>query len=335
MTKSAQFPFSSWLPAAMAAPTPVSALVHSSTLVTAGVFLLVRFYPFLSELKFFERFLLFFARVTMVMAAICAVFECDLKKIIALSTLRQLGVIITSLAIGVPILALFHLITHALFKALLFVCAGRLIFLHSHNQDLRLVGNLYNQLPLIVVCFGIGRVSLCGLPFLSGFYSKDLILEIMLRGPTSLVIIILALLATGGTALYRMRLIIVGVSGPIISGRFHNVTNKDKNINIPIFNLALGAIFGGCLFNWVFTPLSVECFLPATLKLRPFYFTLGGLVLGGLISNFKLVNVLGLALRKLVLEFFSFIWFLRPLSSQIVLKFFKPSYYYLIVVDHG
>jgi len=125
------------LPAAIAAPTPVSALVHSSTLVTAGVFLLIRFYPFLHSLILFNKFILVIAVVTIFMAGLRATTECDAKKIIALSTLRQLGIIITSLGFNLPHLAFFHILTHALFKALLFICAGSFIEHHLHTQDLR------------------------------------------------------------------------------------------------------------------------------------------------------------------------------------------------------
>jgi NADH-ubiquinone oxidoreductase chain 5 len=121
----------------MAAPTPVSALVHSSTLVTAGVFILIRFYPFLSCLNIFHTYLLLAAVSTILIAGISATSECDIKKIIALSTLRQLGIIITSLGLGLPELAFFHIIIHALFKALLFICAGSFINMHNHAQDLR------------------------------------------------------------------------------------------------------------------------------------------------------------------------------------------------------
>jgi NADH-ubiquinone oxidoreductase chain 5 len=121
----------------MAAPTPVSALVHSSTLVTAGVFLLIRFYPFLRSITIFNKFILFVAVSTIIMAGIRATTECDIKKIIALSTLRQLGIIITRIGLGFPQIAFIHIVIHALFKALLFICAGNLISLHSHAQDLR------------------------------------------------------------------------------------------------------------------------------------------------------------------------------------------------------
>ena len=126
----------------MAAPTPVSSLVHSSTLVTAGVYVLIRFYGTLSELSFFCPFILFRGILTCGIAGLVANYEYDLKKIIALSTLRQLGIIIMSLGIGRPSVAFFHLVTHALFKTLLFVCAGTVLHKNLHIQDIRLLGNV-------------------------------------------------------------------------------------------------------------------------------------------------------------------------------------------------
>lgn len=210
-TKSAQIPFSSWLPAAIAAPTPVSALVHSSTLVTAGVFLLFRFYPSLSLYSMFKPTLLIIATLTTLMAGIRANTECDIKKIIALSTLRQLGVIMVRLGLGMPLLALFHLITHALFKALLFLCAGTLIHLHHHSQDLRFIGNLSRQIPSITSALMVSNLALCGTPFLAGFYSKDAILEAALFYPYSFVVVTLFFFATGLTVSYTIRFLIVVV----------------------------------------------------------------------------------------------------------------------------
>ena len=178
MTKRAQVPFSSWLPAAIAAPTPVSALVHSSTLVTAGVYLLIRFRVLLESRAAFKALFLISA-VTMFISGLGANFEYDLKKIIALSTLRQLGVIIRVLSIGLRELAFFHLITHALFKALLFICAGSLIHAVKEYQDIRLIGNLVYFIPLTGRYIRVANLALCGTPFLAGFYSKDLILEII------------------------------------------------------------------------------------------------------------------------------------------------------------
>lgn len=141
-TKRAQIPFSAWLPAAMAAPTPVSALVHSSTLVTAGVFLLIRFFGRLSEFFYFCPILFYWGVITSLMASLTALFENDMKKIIALSTLSQLGVIIFCLGLNQPYLTFYHLVTHALFKALLFICAGTFIHCNYNVQDIRILGRM-------------------------------------------------------------------------------------------------------------------------------------------------------------------------------------------------
>lgn len=335
ITKSAQIPFSSWLPAAIAAPTPVSALVHSSTLVTAGVYLLVRFHRYVRSLEMFENILLLVSCLTIVIASFCAIVECDLKKIIALSTLRQLRVIIVSLSIGMPKLALFHLVSHALFKALLFICVGSFIFLHFHNQDLRIVGNLVYQLPFRRVCFVIGRFSLCGLPFLSGFYSKDLILEIMLSNIGSRLMLVIVMLATGGTAFYRVRLISIGVINNRLRSSYHILRNEDRNILFSISILSIGAIFGGRMILWVIGPFRVECFLPVNIKLLPLILVLLGGILRLLISVILRKDKRFIIGIPMVHEFFTRIWFLVPLTSQLSLYFFKPAYYYLRVVDHG
>jgi NADH-ubiquinone oxidoreductase chain 5 len=145
--------------------------------------LLYRFYPFLKTQPLFFLSLIIISSFTILIAGIAAINELDLKKIIALSTLSQLGVIISALALGLPNLALFHLMTHALFKALLFVCAGSLIHINSHNQDLRTAGIILPQIPSISSTFLISNIALCGLPFLAAFYSKDIILEIRVYSP--------------------------------------------------------------------------------------------------------------------------------------------------------
>ncbi|GLH05856.1 NADH-ubiquinone oxidoreductase chain 5 [Gryllus bimaculatus] len=155
VTKRAQIPFSSWLPAATAAPTPVSALVHSSTLVTAGVYLLIRF-GIIIEMYSMNDFILFIGCLTIFMSGLGANFEFDLKKIIALSTLSQLGLIIRR-TIGL---------------ALLFICAGVIILGINDLQDIRGMRGIVNQIPLTSICFIVSNLALCGIPFLSGFYSK-------------------------------------------------------------------------------------------------------------------------------------------------------------------
>lgn len=176
--------------------------------MTAGVFLLFRFYPCLSIYPLFSQLLLAFATLTCLIAGLRAVTECDMKKIIALSTLRQLGVIIVRLGLNSPLLAFFHLLTHALFKALLFLCAGTLIHLHHHSQDLRYIGRLSFQIPSIISAIIISNLALCGTPFLAGFYSKDAILEYAVFNPSNLIIIFLFFLATGITVSYTVRFLI-------------------------------------------------------------------------------------------------------------------------------
>jgi NADH-ubiquinone oxidoreductase chain 5 len=212
ITKSAQIPFSSWLPAAIAAPTPVSALVHSSTLVTAGVYLLIRFNVLFVD-TIMRKLLLLIGGLTIFIAGVAANFEFDLKKIIALSTLSQLGLIIRILAIGYPKLAFFHLLTHALFKALLFICAGAIIHNMKNSQDIRDIGGLSFFMPLTTACLNLANLALCGLPFLAGFYSKDLILEVVSLSSINFFSFFLYFFSTGLTVCYSFRLTFYSLSG--------------------------------------------------------------------------------------------------------------------------
>lgn len=142
LSKRAQFPFSAWLPRAIAAPTPVSALVHSSTLVTAGVYLLIRSYSGLAEVSWFQPVLLTVSLLTLVLAGLAALTSFDIKEVVAHSTLSQLRIMMVAIALGHPMLAFIHLLTHAMFKALLFIAVGRYIYYSNHNQDLRRMGGL-------------------------------------------------------------------------------------------------------------------------------------------------------------------------------------------------
>ena len=177
ITKRAQVPFSAWLPAAMAAPTPVSSLVHSSTLVTAGVYLLYRAYDGLLLGRDVFEGLGYIRLVTLTIAGGAALVEVDFKKVVALSTLRQLRIMIFSLSIGLPIVAFFHLVSHAMFKALLFLCVGVVIHENKSFQDVRSLGHGWSRYPVSMSCLVVAMFSLCGVPFISGFYSKDCIVE--------------------------------------------------------------------------------------------------------------------------------------------------------------
>lgn len=331
MTKSAQIPFSRWLPAAIAAPTPVSALVHSSTLVTAGVFLLIRFYPILHSTKWFNSTLLIVASLTILIAGLRAIYEYDLKKIIALSTLSQLGVIIAALGIGYVSLALFHLLTHALFKALLFLCAGNIIHTHLHAQDLRTVGNLTNQLPLTSSCILIANISLCGAPFLAGFYSKDAILELSLWAPLNFLILLIIFIATALTATYSTRFFLHIALSPNYHPSIININEEDRCSTFPIKALSLGAILAGSIIFWALSPLTISPQLPAPIKI----FTLSIILLIIFITFLIVIDIVKIRRKpSLNLTAHTFIWFLTPLSSQILIK---PSiilrHYFLKIID--
>jgi len=251
ITKRAQIPFSAWLPAAIAAPTPVSSLVHSSTLVTAGVYLLIRFHSIVGV----RIFLTFVSVLTLLISGWGANFEYDLKKIIALSTLRQLGMIIIVLSIGLSELAYFHLISHALFKSLLFLCAGYFIHSRVNCQDIRFIGGLYESFPVVNFYFVGCSLSLCGFPFLAGFYSKDLILEnYFFEGMNSL-IFILIIIGTIFTITYSVRLyyyLYVRTFKGIRLDFREDFKIASLYIVVPITVLFIFSVIVGSWFNWNF-----------------------------------------------------------------------------------
>lgn len=328
ITKRAQIPFSAWLPAAIAAPTPVSALVHSSTLVTAGVYLIIRFNYLLNV-----SFILFYiGALTMFISGLGANFEIDLKKIIALSTLRQLGVIILVLSLGYIELAFFHLLTHALFKSLLFLCAGGFIHSSVDCQDIRLLGVSFRDTPVSCLFFIFCSLSLCGFPFLSGFYSKDLILEVYINRGIGVVILLIIILGTFFTVRYSIRLgayVIVRAFG--IKETFH--FGERKVILSPIRGLFISSLFAGSVISWGFVP----CFtilLPLTWKL---------LILGGVIFTSLLVLIMFTDLGGFyssdekggVSWFLGGIWFIPIISTAGVIVSLRVGEFLLRVVDQG
>ena len=265
LTKSAQIPFSAWLPAAIAAPTPVSALVHSSTLVTAGVYLLIRFSEFSRTNRNF--ILLVISSLTMFISGLVAFFEYDLKKIIALSTLSQLGVIIFAISINLPQLAFFHLITHALFKALLFLCAGVIIHGNQNSQDIRSYGSLVLNFPVVGRCLNLANLSLCGLPFLSGFYSKDLIVELAAQSYWNQFIICIIFRALGLTVAYSVRLVYFTFISSSNLNATSSLCDTDKTLFFPIINLTFLALLSGATLSWLMFPFPNLILLPRRIKL--------------------------------------------------------------------
>nr|QKQ14769.1 NADH dehydrogenase subunit 5 [Coccidophilus cariba] len=278
MTKSAQIPFSSWLPAAMAAPTPVSSLVHSSTLVTAGVYLLIRFnVGFSFNMK---MFLLLISLLTMFMSGLGANFEFDLKKIIALSTLSQLGLMMSILALGDWMLSFYHLLVHALFKALLFMCAGNIIHNLSNCQDIRFMGSLINKMPLTCVYFNVSNLSLCGLPFFSGFYSKDLIVEFMSMGYLNLFVYLIFYISIGLTVSYSFRLISYFMLSDFNYLSLMSISDNSKKMLQSMGVLFLAVIFSGSLLNWLMLKTPYFIILPFFMKILTLLMIFLGLILG-------------------------------------------------------
>ncbi|NDJ51527.1 MAG: NADH-quinone oxidoreductase subunit L [Chloroflexi bacterium] len=203
--KSAQVPFHSWLPGAMEAPTPISALIHAATMVNAGVYLLARFFPLFEEVVGWESAVMVVGMTTALLAAIMALFAFDLKRVLAYSTVSQLGYMVYAVGVGGVFASQFHLLSHAIFKALLFLGAGAVI--HAvHTRDMRQMGGLGKEMPFTRAVFVIGSLALVGLPIFNGFWSKDMILEVGLAdGPLWSYIVML--IGAGLTAFYSFRMV--------------------------------------------------------------------------------------------------------------------------------
>nr|ALJ93773.1 NADH dehydrogenase subunit 5 [Megachile strupigera] len=252
-TKSAQMPFSFWLPMAMMAPTPISALVHSSTLVTAGVYLLIRYNKFLF-LNNFNEYIFLISSFTMFMAGMIANFEFDFKKIIALSTLSQLGLMISILSIGMWELSFFHLLIHALFKSMMFLCVGSFIHYYHNEQDIRCYGGSINIYPFSSLMLLISIICLMGFPFLSGYYSKDLIMEMFFFSKLNKLSLMFLVFSTSLTVSYSLRMIMY----IIFSYKNYNSVLMIKESNLMMFcimillmmNIFLGK-FMFYLFYWM------------------------------------------------------------------------------------
>nr|APX40961.1 NADH dehydrogenase subunit 5 [Cryptocephalus ramburii] len=333
ITKSAQIPFSSWLPAAMAAPTPVSSLVHSSTLVTAGVYLLIRFnFCFSSSMMFI---LLFLSSMTMFMSGLGANYEYDLKKIIALSTLSQLGLMMSILSLGEWRLAFFHLLTHALFKALLFMCAGSIIHSFINSQDIRYLGGLISQMPYTITLFNICNFSLCGLPFLSGFYSKDMIVEVMSMDYLNIFIYMIFYVSVGLTVSYSVRL---GVYSLISNYKFISLSSLNEgNLMVKGMSLIiLLVVFSGSMLGWLMFSTPYFIILPFFMKMMTLFVILMGGLLGFEVSKISLNYKLGSSFYIMVSWFLGSMWNMPFISTNMVsFMFLKPGGVIINLFDQG
>lgn len=300
LVKSAQIGFHTWLADAMEGPTPVSALLHAATMVTAGVYLVIRSSFFIDKTPAVATLMLLLGAITTCFASFTAFFQYDLKKIIAYSTCAQLGLMFVSCGLGNYILALFHLFNHAFFKALLFLSAGIVIHGANDEQDIRKFGNMWYKFPITFYAFFIGSLSLMGMPFLTGYYSKELILNMLLVSTRSLTFVALwlSLVGTMFTAAYSTRLLDFvffkqNLKTKKVIKALHETTRPE--LITPIVILIIASISIGYFFQSIF--LSPESTfwknamieyhinldliyteqLPFFLKLLPFFITICGI----------------------------------------------------------
>ena len=361
MSKSAQFGFHTWLPDAMEGPTPVSALLHAATMVTAGVYIIIRISPIIEFSHSILWTISLFGGITALFSATIGIFQFDIKKVIAYSTCSQLGYMLTVCGFSGYSIAFFHLFNHAFFKALLFLGAGSIIHSILDEQDMRKMGSLKNYLPITYVSILIASCSLTAVPFLSGFFSKDIILEFVYSDMTNsgLFIFWLGTIAACCTAFYSIRLIYL-----VFLRQFHGFYQSIRNIHEPAFYtlaiflfLILLSIFSGFLFSEIYSTLiptiwsnslavSLDFvrfqefeYIGHHVKLIPLFFSCFFLLLSLFIYRYYhlILRVSSMIfLNNILFSFFYFKWYFDYFYRFFILCFFHFVYYiFYKLIDRG
>nr|QPB46210.1 NADH dehydrogenase subunit 5 [Bemisia tabaci] len=315
-SKSAQIPFSSWLTEAMAAPTPVSALVHSSTLVTAGVYLMIRFKSSMISLNM-EQVILTISMMTLTMASMNSLSEMDMKKLVALSTLSQISIMFISISVNLYSLAFFHMIVHATFKALIFLCSSTFISM-TNTQDLRKISSANVSLVVTKISFNTASMTLCALPFLSSFYSKEIIMEMIMVKSLNKIMGLTFTMMMMVTAIYSLKMMtIINLNKMTSVMKMTKETSKQKLSKI--FLLMPSVILGNKMLWSVDLSWNVN-YLSLAEKMTPTILIMVMIVMVETDKKSKIVKPNN-SLNQMV----TYMWFMKNLNIMSKMKFMNQA----------